>query len=238
MDRPEIQSEFESDEPGNRASGVITDLSPMPSDPNYLRIRVEGRIVARVKSEFAHSLKLTVGQPWTDHLSDSVNKWLEGIKAHKAALNLLGTRAYSKVELERRLTRRGFGPEMVRLTIEDLQASGWIDDASYALQFAKELVTGKFAAQSLILEKLEQRGIDRETAQQATTEALRHVDPIESALSLAKKRLKSMSRITPEAQARRIAGVLGRRGFDDQVIAEVHDHLNLRNIETMEQYPD
>jgi regulatory protein len=52
-----------------------------------------------------------------------------------AAVTLLARRDYCSTELRARLTSRGFEPETVRATLEELHTRHYLDDERYARQF-------------------------------------------------------------------------------------------------------
>jgi regulatory protein len=54
-----------------------------------------------------------------------------------AAVTLLAHRDYCSCELTARLTSRGFEPEAVRATIEELHTRRYLDDERYARQFVE-----------------------------------------------------------------------------------------------------
>ena len=51
---------------------------------------------------------------------------------YEAAVRLLARRAHSRVELRRKLTRRGFNAEEVETALGLLSEQGYVDDASFA----------------------------------------------------------------------------------------------------------
>ena len=52
--------------------------------------------------------------------------------ARALALDLLAARAHASEELARKLERRSFTANVVRVVIEELLEDGWLDDAGFA----------------------------------------------------------------------------------------------------------
>ncbi len=78
------------------------------------------------------------------------------------ALRLLGTREYSRLELERKLAPHAEDPEALRVALDDLQAKGFIND-----QRVVESVLHRRAAtfgEARIRRELQQKGLDADAA--------------------------------------------------------------------------
>jgi regulatory protein len=206
---------------------TITELRPLPSDPNVRSIRVGRRAVARLRIADVESLGLEVGQPWTEELAAAVQRALAVNKARKVALRLIGRRAYSSGELVDRLVRREHDRSVAELIVDELVDDGWMDDRAYAEAVTRELLARSPATKRLIVAKLRQRKIDRELAEQVAAEALKDSDPSAEATEFARKKLRAMGDIPKATAARRIAGALSRRGFNGEAVYSALEALGL-----------
>lgn len=206
---------------------TISDISPLPSDPNVQRIKVGGRIVARLSGRDVEQLNLEPGQEWTDELAERVAHQVARAKARKTALNALGRRSLSRGQLIERLQRRGHDADAAASVADELEADGWLDDAAYARELAESLCRSQPASQRLIVHKLVQRKFSRDLAERVAAEVLEGTDAVEQAMEFAEKRYRSMQSLSPAVAVRRIAGALARRGFDHSTTREVIARLGI-----------
>ena len=197
---------------------TISNIEPIASDPNLRRVKVDGKVVARLRATDVAALDLTVGQPWTETLARAIGATLAANRARKAALNMLGHRGYARAELAERLTRKGHDQTSARLAAEEMVADGWIDEEEYARSVARGVLIRRPAGHRLLVQRMLARRIDRDLAQRIAEELLQETDLVEAAAALARKRLGTMRGVGPPTARRRLAGLLARRGFDGEVI--------------------
>lgn len=209
-------------------SARITALDPLPSDPNLLRVRVGGRVVARLTRADAERLQLEVGQAWTEDLSARVQQVIDTVKARKAALAMLSRRALSCGEMAERLEKRGHEQAIVHTLVNQLTNDGWLDDRAYARTIVYEVLRKKPAAKMLLVQKLQVRKIDSELALEVAEEALGETDQVAAAEQFAIQRMESMKGLSKTTVVRRIAAQLARRGFDQETIEQVMSRLGLQ----------
>ena len=211
---------------------LVSALRPLPSNPNIVSVRVGRRSVAKVRASVAEELGIVPGTPWTETLAEAVERWHRFERARTDALRLLGRRDLTGVELRERLGRKTHEPDAIDSALEALQTEGWIDEAALAARYLAYLTRDRPASATLLRARLEARGVSPEIAEQALATALGEIDPVDAAEALARTRLPGLSRHTPATQARRLGGVLGRRGFDLETITEVLRRLKLLEGET------
>jgi regulatory protein len=136
--------------------------------------------------------------------------------AMSRALNYLGYRARSEKEVSDRLRRYGHGEETVRGVIERLEDLGYLDDEDFA-----RLVTRQKARRygpRRISAELRRSGVDAELAAEVVDEEFGGRSEMEEARSVAAQRY---NRGGSDADARRVYGLLVRRGYSSEVCAEV-----------------
>jgi regulatory protein len=206
---------------------TITGLAPLPSDPNMRSVRVAGRAVARLRAADVEAIGLAVGAPWTDAVAAAVSRARRTQAVRKAALRLLATRGRSARELEQRLVRRGFEADAIDAVLAELRADGWLDDAAHARAVAERLVRDAPAGAALVEERLRAHHIDDDLAGHVAREVLAGSDPVDDAERLGRQRLRAMGRLAPHVAARRIAGALARRGFDEETVLTALHRLKL-----------
>ena len=124
-----------------------------------------------------------------------------------AAADLIGKRAMSRADLERRLRGKGASQAEARYAAEWLEAIGALNDAEYAAILARHYGQMGYGPR-YVQEKLREKGIPRELwedALEALPEAAEQIDRfLES---------KLRGRIPDEKEKKRLCDALARRGF-------------------------
>lgn len=81
----------------------------------------------------------------------------------RQALNALARREHSRVELERKLAVRGYGSEMIAVTLDTLEQTGLLDAGRFCESFVRSRIS-KGQGPQRIERELAERGIDAEAA--------------------------------------------------------------------------
>jgi regulatory protein len=159
--------------------------------------------------------------------------------AHSAALSLLESRARTRLELEQRLSRRGFAADAIERALDRLSAVGLVDDETFARELASSRVEQGVDAPRIVLE-LKDRGVDPDLAARVAGACAPHTDRAERCRELAKARLAKLQGLRPEVQYRRLAAYLVRRGYPGEIVEPVVSELVSSNSSvgngTEEQY--
>jgi regulatory protein len=132
--------------------------------------------------------------------------------ARTICLRLLDRRARSRAELATALRKRGV-PDDAAVTVLDRFAEvGLIDDAALADTLAAAQHRERGLAGRAVAVKLRQRGI-AEPQVRAAVESIDRDSEQAAAQALVAKKLRSLAGLEPQVQARRLVGLLGRRGY-------------------------
>jgi regulatory protein len=127
------------------------------------------------------------------------------------AQRLLAVTDRSRVELQRRLERRGYAPETAIEAVDRLQARGWVDDKRLAEDLARRRLSHGYGRRRVVAD-LVSRGVDAETVNR-TAAGLGEGQA--DAVRIAADRLRrGHSGPLTDPEVRRIAAALQRRGFD------------------------
>jgi regulatory protein len=196
-------------------------------DPTMRKVYVGRQCVATLRAADIESLELAPGLRWTPALQQRVSEIIEAGKIRQAALRLLSKRAYSRGELTERLTRKFNNPTVVNRVMDELEADRWLDDDAYAHAVAESAIRVTAASSEFIEQKLVRRRIPADQARLIARQALSNQDPVRAATALAHKQVDKMKHVSAATAARRIAGLLNRRGFDEQTIESVINSLKL-----------
>jgi len=181
-----------------------------------------GRGSARAGSVSGRSTRAAAGfdapPPDGDHDADAPGD-PEAV-ARIVCLNLLERRARSRSELATALRTRGVPDEAAERVLDRFVEVGLIDDAAYADGFAQAQLRERGLAGRAIAMKLRQRGVDDEVVR-ATVEQIDGDDELVVARALVAKKLRSLQQLEPQVQARRLVGLLGRKGYASTVAYRV-----------------
>ena len=123
------------------------------------------------------------------------------------AAELIGQRALSRKELERKLREKGASAEEAENASAWLSSIGALDDAAYAAALVRHGI-GKGDGPARIRAKLHEKGVPMELWEEALAALPPDGDQIDAFLSR-----KLQGRIPEEAEKRRLTAALLRRGF-------------------------
>ena len=206
---------------GLSAQMLITAISPNPRRTGRFDVVVNGAVAATISIEAVERLRLSVGAVVDDRIEAALARETSVITTYDRALNMIAMRARSAVELRRLLVRKGEPAENVDIAIERLLRAGFLDDASFARQFARAKALGGGLSRRRVQQELARRGVARDIADSAIAEvfAEEHVDESDTLERVARKKLKSLARLDTQVQRRRLYAFLARRGYDSDDIA-------------------
>lgn len=194
---------------------VVTAIGEVLSDPNLRSIRVGRRVVARLPRDVVAGLGVKEGTQWSEALASRIAQAAQLERARAAAARALERRPLSRREVVTRLMRQGFELAIATQAADDALRAGLIDERAYAEAVIRATTHSRPAGRRLLESKLMARGIGAETAKAAAADAVQDRDAYADALALAVSRRRSLRPgADPKAEARRLVGLLARRGFD------------------------
>ena len=200
---------------------LITAISANSRRPGRFDIVVDGSVAATLSIETIERLQLKVGLAVDEQLDAALQREAALVATYDRALNMLALRARSAAELRRLLIRKREPADLVDAAIERLLRAGFLDDESFARQFARSKLLGAGLSRRRVQQELARRGVSRDIAEAALAEvfAEEHLDEEDGLQRVARKKLKSLERLDPATQRRRLYGFLARRGYDSDDIA-------------------
>ncbi len=143
------------------------------------------------------------------------------------ALNMLAFRARSVAELRKQLLRKGEPVEAAEAAIARLLELGLLNDADFALNFARLKLTGAGASRYRIVQELGRKGIAKPMVEEAL-DALEESDGLNASDSIhrvADKKWRTLSKLDEVTARRRLYGFLARRGFNPDEIRGAMDAI-------------
>jgi len=138
-------------------------------------------------------------------------------KALNRAYGLLKHRPRSSAEVSAHLAQLGYDAETVSATLDTLAAAGHINDEAFALAWTDSRLRFRPRSKWLIRRELESKGIDADTALNATD----GVDDYATALQLARRRAPLLRGLERPTFVRRLMRFLASRGYDRSVCTQV-----------------
>ena len=140
--------------------------------------------------------------------------------ARTVLLRRLTAAPRTRKDLRDDLLRRNIPEDVVDRVLDRFTEVGLVNDEEYARMWVESRQRSRGMARRVLRQELRARGVSDEDAQ----DALDSIDPDAErarARQLAQAKVRTMSRLEPEARVRRLAGLLQRRGYSSDVAYSV-----------------
>lgn len=201
-----------------------------------IRVTKRGRIAIDLDGEFALTLPadlfaqshLRRGEEIAQERLDELWQEAQAREARERALRLLSSRAYTKKQLEDKLSRV-CEEEAVSGAVERMEELGLLDDQDYALRSARDLRHFKHYSSRRIAQELRQKGIGEAEIEEALSQ-FEDDDPREELAKVLLRRYPAFSE--DEKVRRRAVGALTRLGYSYEDIRYVMAHAEEYREET------
>lgn len=152
-------------------------------------------------------------EPSDDHMdAESV--------ARSIALRKLTARAHTRYELDQALEAKNVPPSAKEAVLNRMQDVGLVDDASFAVEWVTSRQQRRHLSRRALRRELQAKGVDRSNIDRALDEVDFNSELI-TARDLVERKRATMSGLPRDVQYRRLAGILGRRGFDTAATMQV-----------------
>jgi regulatory protein len=200
----------------------ISRLSRQKRHSDRYNLFVDGEYRYALPEELVLRHRLTVGQEVDEAFLADLEAATASWRVRDTALRLLAHRPRSEWELKHRLLRRSFPAPAVERCIEQLRATGLLDDRAFAEELARHRIRNRPLGRRRLLLELRAKGIAPEVAAAAVAAAFG--EERASELDLAHRAAAKFRRRSGEDRARarrRLAALLSRRGFPGEVVREV-----------------
>jgi regulatory protein len=137
---------------------------------------------------------------------------------YTAALTALTRRAHSVFEMRTYLERRAAEPEAARAVLARLRENRLLDDARYAVEFARRRVRGRGQGRYRIARELRARGVPDRHIEAAVAEIFAETDEATLVRKMIERRLRLARGPLDERRAASLYRSLLRGGFDADLI--------------------
>ena len=208
---------------------ILTGLAPDPRRPDYRLVEVDRGRFASLPAEALVGLDLALCREIAPLVMERLQELADLEAAHSAGLRALARRAFARHDLRRRLLQKQHPPAAVDGALERLAALGLLDDAQFALDYARQKSYRGRGAARLVRDLLAQ-GVERRVAEDAVRTALaaEGVDPTDAIRALAEKRAGQLSGLPAPVRKRRLVAFLARRGFGGVEVRAIVENLGIR----------
>jgi regulatory protein len=140
--------------------------------------------------------------------------------AKAAALRFLKIRPRSIGELKEKLENKDFPAQDIAATIDDLTASGLLDDRAFTKSWINYRLARPFGFRRIVQE-LKAKGVDAQIINEAVAEIQGAYSPEKAAWELVQRRWQRLAAIDPVKKQKRVLDFLLRRGFEAGVALKV-----------------
>jgi regulatory protein len=142
------------------------------------------------------------------------------------ALRFLTYRGRSEREVRDYLLKKNASEDIADRIIERCKEYGYINDEKFAKDWTSSRSTHRLKSKRIIKMELAQKGLDREVIEKTMDEgAGAGIDEDEQARQLVEKRIGRLKGLPREEIFRKLAGYLGRRGYDYGTIKRAIDDV-------------
>lgn len=209
---------------------VISAILSAPRHQGRFDILVDGRKAVTLSLDAIERLQLRVGCDLTG-LEERLALEVAQLSVYDRAINMLAFRGRSSAELARALVRKGAERSIVDIAIARLQEQGLLDDSAFAQSFARAKVLGANQSRRRVQQHLARKGVARDVSDAAIAVVFEEegIDQREMVEEVARKKMRSLSKLEPIVQKRRLYAFLARRGFDAEDIRAAMSMLSRAN---------
>lgn len=148
---------------------VITAIEACKKSKNRFNIYSLDGFVCALFYDLISEYRLKVGVDIKRELLEKIAYEDDCMKCYQKACALLSMRSRSKGEIISKLKEKGYGSRVIDHTIRMLEERKYLDDDSFAGEYA-EYLQSKGYGEYVIKQKLYEKGVDKELAAQAVEE--------------------------------------------------------------------
>ena len=205
----------------------LTDIQIDEETPSRRILFLDGAYFDSVDAGCIPKLGLRVGLEIEVEVLHNLIEADAGMRAKNYALELLSDRGYSKSEMIHQLAQKGFGPEAIEITLEDLEQLGHIKDENFAKKWLDRRQRSKPKGKKMLEHELVNQSIDKTTVDRVLA-GIQEGEETQLALQVARKQVTRYRSLPPEVAKRRLHGFLLRRGFDYETIQSVIERVSIK----------
>lgn len=128
--------------------------------------------------------------------------------------------ARTRQQLRETLRKRETPPEVAELVLDRMEAVGLVNDEAFATEYVAQRRASRGSGRRALAQELGRKGVPADLIDQALV-GLDADDERAVATDLVRRKWRSVSGLEPTARRRRLASMLGRRGYPAGLVYEV-----------------
>jgi regulatory protein len=153
---------------------------------------------------------------------------------YDAAIKILMRRAHSVSEMKKALIRRTADEDLIQKVLARLKQNGYIDDARYAKQFARQRTEGRKQGKFRVARDLRARGVPDRHIEAALEEAAQNTDEAAVIRQRIERKLRSYRGEIDDRKLASIYRSLLRAGFSADIIRRELKSLTREDVPEMD----
>ncbi len=213
-----------------RVERIITALEVQKRNQERVSVYLDGEFAFGLPAiEAAH---LHRGQALSETEIAALRALDDMTRAVDHAARLLARRPYSRAEIRRSLTAKGFVPETVDGALARLESLGYVDDLAFAQFWVENRERFRPRSPQTLRHELRQKGL----AADVIETALSTLDARESAMRAAQELLRRLRGRTRSEVENRLGAFLARRGFSYDTAREAIEGILAHLDEEQPEY--
>ena len=220
---------FKRGSAGPLVEGSITSLASRRAHAERVAVYLDGSRTFDLAVVVVEVAGLRVGDRLSVGDQERLLEQDAPYRARERAVHLLAVRDRSCHEVRLRLQQAGFSPAVVEGTVAWLVGLDYLDDARFAARYSVEKARSGWGPRRIGAE-LARKGVERKLVGEVLSgegsEPAGGAEGIAALTTLARRRFGAQLDRDPQGGSRRLAGFLGRRGYDWDTI-----HAVLRELE-------
>ncbi|HET6777303.1 MAG TPA: regulatory protein RecX [Gemmatimonadales bacterium] len=191
----------------------VTAIEHDPRRPGTVRLELDGTRFGVVPAELIAAEGLSPGQTIAPAVHDRLSAAADVEAAFRTGLRVLELRPYARVDLGRRLQRKGHPQRAVDVALERLLKLGVLNDEAYARSYVQTRAA-RGRGPSRLIRDLLSMGVQRSLIDGAiAAEWPEGSDRTSMPQALAAKRAAQLGKLPKQTKRRRLLAYLARRGF-------------------------
>ena len=205
----------------------ITDIQIDEETPSHRILFLDGVHFDSVNAGCILKFGLRIGLEIEAEVLQKLVAAYEGMRAKNYALELLSNQSYSRSQMIDQLGQKGFAPQAIDITLEDLEQLGYIRDENFAKRWVNRRRRSKPKGKKMLQHELVNKNVDKTTADRVLA-GIDDAEEASAAMQLAQKQIKRYQSLPPQVAKRRLHGFLLRRGFDYETVQNVIERVLIK----------
>ena len=183
--------------------------------------------VFEISEDVFISIALEIGSEVDDEYLVELEEKENMHQALHAALSLLNYRMRSTAELYKRLTEKGYNPDIVERVIEKLNEKKFLNDETFARAFIHDKINSRLLGPVVLRRELFPHKLDKEIVEKLLQQAYAEIPEEELVERLIEKRKIKKGQKMTQKERNRLISYLQRRGHQWNVIRTVFDKWSI-----------